>query len=112
MTKLEGVRAQKPLKKGHFVDAELVRKTLKNVNLTTTNAILMKLSTIMYLHEGVNRKTLEAKSSVSWRNVYEFLDYIKNRHICHASFCVASLVKHLYRFHEQPSKIGPTRLLR
>ena len=50
-----GVRAQKPPKKGYFVDAESVRKTLEIVNLTTTaNAILMKLTRIMYLHESVN----------------------------------------------------------
>ena len=42
----EGVTAQKLPKKDHFVDAELVRKTLKNFNLATTNAILMKLTTI------------------------------------------------------------------
>ena len=41
-----GVRAQKLPKKGHFVDAELVGKTLKNFNLATKNAILMKLTTI------------------------------------------------------------------
>ena len=59
------------------MDAESVRKTLKTFNLTTTNAILMKLSTIiMYLHESINRKPLRARNSVFWRNVYEFLDYI------------------------------------
>ena len=47
-----GARAQKPPKKGYFVDAESVRKTLENFNLTTTNAILMKLTKIMVLHEG------------------------------------------------------------
>ena len=41
-------RAQKPPKKGYFVDAESVRKTLEIFNLTTTNVILMKLITIMY----------------------------------------------------------------
>ena len=41
-----GVRAQKLHKKGHFVNAESVRKTLENFNLATTNAILMKLTTI------------------------------------------------------------------
>ena len=35
----------------HFIDAESVRKTLKIHNLTTTNAILIKLTTIMYLHK-------------------------------------------------------------
>ena len=31
------------------MDAESVRKTLKIINLTTTNAILMKRGTIMYI---------------------------------------------------------------
>ena len=56
------VRAKKPLKKRYFVDAESVRKTYaKILNLTTTNAILMKLPKIMYFHESVNRKALRAK---------------------------------------------------
>ena len=58
-----GVRVQKPPKRGYFLDAELVRKTLEIFNLTTTNAILMKLTTIMYLHESVNRKALRARDS-------------------------------------------------
>ena len=41
------------------MDAESERKTMKTFNLTTTNAILMKLTTIMYLHESVNRKLLQ-----------------------------------------------------
>ena len=45
-----GVRAQNPPKKDYFVDAESVRKTLEIFNLTTINAILMKLTTFMYLH--------------------------------------------------------------
>ena len=65
---LEGVRAQKPLKKGYFLDAESIYKALKNFNLTSTNPILMKLTTVMYLHKSVNRKPLGAKSSVFWRN--------------------------------------------
>ena len=60
---LEEVRAQKPPKKGYFVDAELVLKMLEIFNLTTTNAILMKLTTIMYLHDSVNRKALRARNS-------------------------------------------------
>ena len=40
---LGGVKAQKPPKKGYFTNAESVRKTLKTYNLTTTNAILMKI---------------------------------------------------------------------
>ena len=75
-----GVRAQKPPKKGYFVDAESVRKTLEIFNLTTTNAILMKLTTIMYLHESVNRKAIRVKNSFFWLNL------------------IASLVKILYKF--------------
>ena len=58
-----GVRAQKPLKKGYFVDAELVRKTLDIFNLTTANPMLMKLTTIMHLHESVNRIAPRARNS-------------------------------------------------
>ena len=96
---------QKPSKKGHFIEAETTRKTLKTFNLTTTNAILIKLTTIMYLYESVKRKPL--RNSVFWHNVYEFLDYIKNRHIYYALPFVASLVKLLYKFHKKPLKIGP-----
>ena len=62
-----GVRAQKRPKKGHFVDAESVRKTLENFNLATTNAILMKLITIS-IFMSVNRKTLRARNSDFWLN--------------------------------------------
>ena len=41
-----GIRAQKLPIKGHFMDAESVPKTLKNFDLATTNAILMKLTMI------------------------------------------------------------------
>ena len=94
------------------MDAESVRKTLKTFNLTTTNAILMKRTAIMYPHESVNRKAVRARNSVFWTNVYEFLDYIKNRHIRNTLPCVGSLVKSLYKFHEKPPKIGPKRLIR
>ena len=99
-----GVRTQKPSKKDHFVDAESTRKSF---NLIATNAVLMKLTTIMYLHHSVNRKSLRARNSIFWHNVYEFLGYIKNHHICHALPFVASLVMFLYKFHEKPPKIGP-----
>ena len=58
-----GVRAQKPPKNGYFVDAEQVRKTLEIFNLTPTNAILIKLTTIMYLHESVNQKAYRIRNS-------------------------------------------------
>ena len=47
-------RARKPPKRGHFMDAALPRKHLKIYNLTATNATLMKLTTIMYLHKTSN----------------------------------------------------------
>ena len=56
-----GLRVQKSPKKDHFVGAASVRKTLKIFDLTTTNAILMKLALITYLNESVNRKTLRAR---------------------------------------------------
>ena len=46
-----GIRAQKPPKKGYFVDAELLSKILEMFNLTTANPILNKLTTIVYLHD-------------------------------------------------------------
>ena len=58
-----GVRAQKPPKRGYYLEAESVRKTLEIFNLTTANAMLKKLTTIMYLHEIVNRKALRARNS-------------------------------------------------
>ena len=80
-----------------LIAAESVRKTLKTFNLTTTNAMLMKLTTTFYLHKSVNRKALRARNSIFWLNLQEFLDYIKNGHICHTLPCVASLVKFLYK---------------
>ena len=87
------------------MEAESTRKTLKTFNLTTTNAILMKLTTIMYLYES-DRKPVR-KSAFFWRNVYEFLDYIKNRHIYHALPFDAPLVKFFSKFQEKPPQIGP-----
>ena len=47
-------RAQKAPKRGRFMVAASPRKHLKIYNLTTTNATLMKLTTIMYLHKAFN----------------------------------------------------------
>ena len=55
-------KAQNPPKKDNFMDAESVRKALKTFNLTTTTAILIKLTAIMYLHESVNRKPLRVRN--------------------------------------------------
>ena len=54
------------------------------LKLTSSNAIRIKLTLIIYLHENINLKPLRARNSVLWRNVYEFLDYIRNHQICHA----------------------------
>ena len=62
-----------------MLNAESVRKTLEIFNLTTTNAILMKLTTIMYLYESVNQKALRARNLFSLMNL------------------IASLVKLLYK---------------
>ena len=73
-----GIRTQKPQKR-LFADAELVRKTLEIFNLTTTNPMSMKLTTIMYLHESVNRIARRARNFFFWLNL------------------IASLVKLLYK---------------
>ena len=50
----EGERAQKSPKSSHFMDAALPQKRLKLYNLTTTNATLMNLTAITYLHKVFN----------------------------------------------------------
>ena len=74
-----GARAQKPPKKDYFVVAESVGKVLEIFNSTTTDVIPMNLTTIMYLHESVNRKALRARNLFFWLNL------------------IASLVKLLYK---------------
>ena len=49
-----GERAQKLPKNDYFMDAASPRKHLKIYNLTTTNAALMKLAIIMYVHKAFN----------------------------------------------------------
>ena len=44
------VRAPKPPKMDHFIDAPLPPKHLIFYNFGTTNAIKIKLTSIMYLH--------------------------------------------------------------
>ena len=41
-------RAKKIPKRGHFIDAESIQKTLKTLNFTITYAILMKLTKNLY----------------------------------------------------------------
>ena len=49
-----GERAQKPPKRGYFMGAASPQKYLKICTLTTTNATLKKLTTIMYLQKMFN----------------------------------------------------------
>ena len=58
-----GVRLQKPPEKGHFMYGESVRK--KNI-LTTTNAMLIKHTMVVYLHGRKN--LLEPQIQFFWRN--------------------------------------------
>ena len=46
-----GVRVQKSPKMSHFMDAASPRKHWKFYNLTTANAIEMKLTMIVYLYD-------------------------------------------------------------
>ena len=78
-----GVRVTKPPKLGHYMDAGSVQKTLKIYNLTITHAILIKLTTIMYLHATFHL-------TKNW-------DYIKSPNICDAVPCNALLVKIWYK---------------
>ena len=54
--KLDPLGDERPKKtqKGHFMGAEWVPKTWKIFNLTTTNAILRKLTMTLYLHSSFN----------------------------------------------------------
>ena len=76
-----GIRAQKATKRGHFMDAESIQKILKIFELTTTYAILMKLTTDIYLNkffhlaeswcnsygvESANKKTLKMSHKISF----------------------------------------------
>ena len=55
-----GARSQKILKRHHLIDAESIQKTL---NFTTTNAILVKLTTDIYLNKVFHlAKILERNS--------------------------------------------------
>ena len=49
-----GVRAQKTLKNGYFMDVESIQKTF---NFTTTNAIMMILNTDTYLSKDISWST-------------------------------------------------------
>ena len=87
------LRAQKPSKKDHFMDAKSVRKTLKSFNLTTSNAVMMKLTTVMYLHESVKRKPLRAKNSIFGVMSTNFQTKLKTAtNVCITLHCITGKV--------------------
>ena len=73
------IRAQKPPKRGYLVDVESVHKNLETFNLKTTNAILMRLTTIMRIHENVNCKALTARNSFFLLNLIASLVKLLNK---------------------------------
>ena len=82
-----------PPKRGHFMDAASPLKHLRIYNLTTANATLMKLITIMYLHKvfylaedwgvthraqkGVNQKPLKMSQKIGF--LAQFQVFLKNK---------------------------------
>lgn len=53
------VKSQNPLQNGHYMDADLVRKIWKIVSLANTNAILMKVTAIVYLYKAFNLENIK-----------------------------------------------------
>ena len=66
---IETVRAQKHPKMAQFMDAASLRKHLKIYNLTTTNAIKIKLVTIVYLHETFHLAKYLGMALGAWEGV-------------------------------------------
>ena len=60
--------SQKGLFRGCWIDTQ----NFGNFNLIITDAILMKLTTIMYLHESVNRKALRVRNSFYFIIIFFF----------------------------------------
>ena len=105
-----GERAHKTQKGFH---GWWVHKYLKHFTLTTTNAILMKLTAIMYLYkiirqkirgithrelECINKKHLRMRKNQFFGLICKFfLDYIKIHNMCDILSCTASLVNLLYK---------------
>ena len=54
-----GSKVPKPPSNGHYMDADLVRKIWKIVSLANTNAILMKLTAIVYLYKAFNLENIK-----------------------------------------------------
>ena len=75
------------------MDAQSVRKTLKTFNLTTSNAIMMKLNTIIYLHKRLNRKSLRTKNSILGVMSTDFWNKLKTAaYVCITLRCITGKV--------------------
>ena len=110
LTIFGGVRAQENPKIFQFMDAASPQKHLKIYKLATTNAIKMKLTTIViFMRPFIWKKKIgrgrawprnlwkKTKESFFGLIIWNFQDSIKNRIICHTLLCTASLVKILYK---------------
>ena len=110
-TVFEGERTQKLPQKDNFMDAESVRKGLKNFNLTNYECYTNKTYQD-YLHKifnlvkiwGIGCKRAYTKSilewaikSASWLNFYEHSGSSNNHNICYALPHIESLAKILYK---------------
>ena len=62
-----GSKSPKTSQKGPFHGCWNFTENFETFKLTIANAILMKLTMIMYFHESVNRKPLRAKNLVFWQ---------------------------------------------
>ena len=83
-----GSKEQKTLPEWAPVDTDLVRKTLEIFNLTTTKAIMMKLSSNLYLFKifhlantwgRIQRASENANMKSSLAYVYNFSDEVKKQ---------------------------------
>ena len=69
-------KVPKPLRYSTCINADMVPKTLKTFNLATTNDILMKLTTIVYLYKILGQNSSYKCESVTGRA----LSFIKMSH--------------------------------
>ena len=105
---------EKPPKSSPKSPFLLVQETSKIYNLRTTNAMKMKLGTIVDLHEifhltkdlhvnhkawqGVAKKPLKKVLKLFRSTCSNFMWYIKTRNICESLLCTGSLVKIFYKW--------------
>ena len=91
-----GSKSPKHPKRGHFMDAQSIQKTLNIFNCTTTYAILMKVTTNMYLIKvfhftkswGVTHKVQRVKTLSKWakKSIFGLISavaYLMHHLACH-----------------------------